>query len=155
MKLIKPAGLVLLLALVLIQFVPVNRSNPPVTREIAPNPDVHALIKRACYDCHSNQTQWPWYSYLAPASWLVTHDVEEGRKHVNFTEWDRYDEKKRRRKLEEIAEEVEEGAMPLKKYLLLHPEARLSDAERLLLVNWVRRMAAGGPDGPISTADEP
>lgn len=134
-------GLVLALA-VAIQLIPVERSNPPVTERLAAPPPVEDLLRRACMDCHSNETVWPWYARVAPASWLVARDVREGREHLNLSTWDRYDARKRAELLEEMAEEVEEGKMPLKIYLPLHPEARLTASERALLVRWAR--AGGG-----------
>ncbi len=117
---------------VLIQAVPYGRehSNPPVAKEPAwDSPRTRELVVRACFDCHSNETRWPWYSHVAPFSWLVTHDVTEGREKLNFSEFDR-----RQRKAREAAEEVREGEMPLWTYLLAHSEARLSDAEKADLI---------------------
>lgn len=129
-------------ALLAIQLVPVDRSNPPAGGEIAAPPDVKALLERACYDCHSGQTEWPWYSRIAPVSWLVAHDVEEGREHLDFEHWDALEPKRAAHKLEELAEEVEEGEMPLWFYVPLHPEADLSDAERERLVSWANETRA-------------
>jgi hypothetical protein len=100
--------------------------NPPVTSEPAwSSPAVQTLAERACYDCHSNQTQWPWYSYAAPISWLVAYDVAEGRARLNFSEWDRYKQMANR-----IPRAVSRGSMPPALYLPLHPAANLTDAER-------------------------
>jgi len=110
-----------------IQLVPYGRdhSNPPVGRAPAwDSRETRDTFFRSCGDCHSNQTVWPWYSQVAPISWLVTHDVEEGREHFNVSDWDRP-----RQDGDEAAEVVREGEMPLWFYLPLHPEARLSDAE--------------------------
>ena len=124
------------------QLVPVDRTNPAVESEVpAPGP-VREILRRSCYDCHSHETRWPWYSRVAPVSWLVRHDVNHAQEHLNFSTWNRYDAEKRKEHLEEIAEEVEEGAMPLWYYLPLHPEARLSDADRRTLVEWTQ--ASGG-----------
>jgi hypothetical protein len=133
-------------ALLLIQFVPVNRENPPVESEVPAPPQVRQILERSCYDCHSHQTRWPWYGYVAPLSWLVAHDVSEAREHLNFSTWDRYDAKKRRKNLEELWEEVEEGEMPLWYYLPLHPEARLGEAELAQLRSWAVRQAGARPD---------
>jgi len=121
---------------VVIQFIPVDRSNPPVTGDLNPPEKISTILQASCYDCHSNETKWPWYSYVVPVSFLVTGDVTKGRKHLNFSEWDKYDEKKRAKILEEIIEEVEEGNMPLTKYLLLHPEADLDQAKIAQLKEW-------------------
>src|SRR5690348_15928690 len=117
-----------LIAAVLIQFIPFgrNHTNPPVTREPAWNsPDTRALIRRACFDCHSNETVWPWYSRVAPVSWLVQNDVDGGRSHLNFSEWDHT-----QRHATDVAAQVKQGDMPLWFYLPLHSAARLTGAEK-------------------------
>lgn len=134
----------LAVAFVLIQLVPVDRSNPPLAQEVPASPAVLDVIRRACYDCHSNATRWPWYSYVAPASWLVVHHVDEGRHEVNFTDWAQYPPDKAAKKIYEVGEEVEEGAMPMPGYLLLHGEARLSDADKKLLVDWSKEAGRKG-----------
>jgi hypothetical protein len=116
---------------VLLQFVPYGRAhtNPPVTGEPAwASPQTRELTVRACYDCHSNETKWPWYSHVAPASWLVQKHVDDGRAKVNFSQWNRSQEGA------ESSEAVQEGEMPLRSYLIAHPEARLSSAEFEALV---------------------
>ncbi len=123
----------LLLAAVLIQFIPYGRShlNPQGNKEPSWNsPDTRELIRRACFDCHSNQTVWPWYSNIAPVSWLVQNDVNGGRSHLNFTEWDRP-----QRHAKDVAAEVKQGDMPLWFYLPMHPVARLTDAEKQALID--------------------
>ena len=124
------------LVLLGIQFVPVNRSNPPVEEEITVSPEVKAILKRACFDCHSHETIWPSYSRVAPVSWLLAWDVGEGREELNFSTWNRYSQKTRGKKTKEIWEEVEEGDMPPWFYLPLHPEARLSASDRAALKAW-------------------
>jgi cytochrome c551/c552 len=122
----------IVLGFALIQLVPFGHShtNPPVVKEPAwDSPPTASLIHRACFDCHSNQTVWPWYSHVAPVSWLVQRDVNEGREHLNFTEWD-----KPQRHAEHVAEEVKEGDMPPWFYLPMHPAARLTDAEKQELI---------------------
>ena len=129
------------------QLVPVERTNPPVDAEIVVEPEVGGLLRRACWDCHSHDTRWPWYAWVAPVSWLVAHDVNHAREELDFSRFESYAPKKQRKKLEEAAEEVDEGHMPLWYYVLLHPEARLSDAERDLLLSWTeaeRERRAGG-----------
>jgi len=132
--------LVVALALVAIQFVPVERTNPPARGETpsAP-PEVASVLRKACFDCHSNETRWPWYSRVAPVSWLVADDVREGRKHLNFSEWSLLDRSSREGALREIHEMVEEGEMPLAIYRLAHPEARLTDEEKAALLRWAER----------------
>ncbi|MGB8361494.1 MAG: heme-binding domain-containing protein [Acidimicrobiia bacterium] len=112
--------------LVLIQLVPYGRDhqNPAVVAEPSwDSPQTRDLAVRACFDCHSNETTWPWYSNIAPLSWLIQRDVDEGREHVNFSEWNR------RQRSGESAETVREGEMPPPYYTVTHPNARLSDSE--------------------------
>ncbi|MGH9263079.1 MAG: heme-binding domain-containing protein [Acidimicrobiales bacterium] len=135
---------------VLVQFVPYGRDhdNPPVTRD-APwiRAEGRRLAVAACYDCHSNETRWPWYSNVAPASWLVQNDVDEGRDELNFSEWDRDQD------ADDLVESVTDGSMPPRAYLLAHPSARLSDAEKEELLAALDALAAGegssgsGPGG--------
>jgi mono/diheme cytochrome c family protein len=123
------AGFVLVLLFgVAIQLVPYGRDhpNPPVRREPAWNTaQTRALFVRACADCHSNQTVWPWYSNIAPMSWLVTRDVLEGRDKFNISDWDGADNEG-----DEAAETVRDGGMPPFQYLMAHPSARLSPQEQ-------------------------
>ncbi|GAB4471959.1 MAG: hypothetical protein Kow00124_09440 [Anaerolineae bacterium] len=128
---------ILVVGFAAIQLVPVSRTNPPVTSE--PNwdsPETRALAQRACFDCHSNETQWPWYAYVAPVSWLVSHDTIEGRQRLNFSEWDSM--RGEARETHEIIEVILEGEMPPSNYVRMHPEANLTDAERSQLVEGLR-----------------
>jgi hypothetical protein len=127
-----------LAALVVAQLVPVERSNPAVQSDVDAPADVEAVLRRSCYDCHSNETRWPWYSRVAPVSWLVAHDVDEGRGHLNFSEWPVADFEARELELHDIEDELVRGEMPLKIYLVMHRDARLSEQERGALVQWAR-----------------
>lgn len=122
-----------LVALVIAQAFRIDQANPPVQQDVAAPPEVEGLLRRACYDCHSNETVWPWYSHVAPVSWLLARDVREGRRELNFSTWNAYDAKKKTKKLKETAEEVAEGEMPPWFYAAVHRHAALSvaDAERL------------------------
>jgi mono/diheme cytochrome c family protein len=126
-------GLATLLGgLLAIQLVPYGRdhANPPVVAQPSwDSSQTRELVVRACYDCHSNETVWPWYSNVAPLSWLVQRDVDEGREHLNYSEWNRPQEG------EESAETVREGSMPPSSYLLTHPDARLTDTELAALAD--------------------
>lgn len=102
--------------------------------------DVANLLKTACYDCHSNETKYPWYSQVAPVSWLVGKDTREGREELNFSTWQEYDMMEKLKKLDDLVIEVKEGEMPMKIYTLIHSEARLSDAQRQQLVEWAETM---------------
>jgi hypothetical protein len=96
---------------------------------------VAAVLQAACYDCHSYETTWPWYSHIAPASWLVVGDVNEGRRHVNFSDWPA-DPESVAKKLDRINEVLGYREMPPLKYTMMHPKARLSEADRKLLMDW-------------------
>ncbi len=128
-------GALILFALLSVIF-QVEHTNPPVTGEIEAPEEIMAILRRSCYDCHSNETVWPWYSYVAPASWLVAKDVREGREELNFSEWVSYNTKQQNHKRKECGEEVEEGEMPLWFYLPLHPEAKLQPKDIELLISW-------------------
>jgi Haem-binding domain len=130
----------------LIQLVPYGRdhTNPTVMQEPQwDNPQTRAFAKRACFDCHSNETVWPWYSNIAPVSWLIYRDVSEGREHFNFSEWDMHPSlpegegagEEHQHGPEVIKEVLESGEMPPKQYLILHPEARLSNEELQVLID--------------------
>jgi hypothetical protein len=134
-KILIAAG-ALIVVLVAIQLVPVDRSNPPVVADFDGPPAVAKVLRASCYDCHSHETSWPWYSRVAPVSWLVAHDVEEARGRVNFSLWGSYDRKRRERLAEEIWEEVEKGEMPLPAYLLAHPDARPGEAAKATIRDW-------------------
>jgi hypothetical protein len=126
-----------------IQFVPYGRdhTNPPVTRaaEFRPGAGLD-LARAACFDCHSNETVWPWYTNVAPASWLSQRDVDEGRAALNFSEWDRP-----QAKVDEVAESIREGSMPPVSYTLIHPDARLSEEDRATLLAAMRQMLRTSP----------
>lgn len=126
-----------LVGLIAIQLVPVERTNPPVISE--PNwdsPETRALAQRACFDCHSNETAWPWYSQVAPVSWLVADHVIEGRDKFNMSEWPSGEG-------DEAAETVAEGEMPLFGYVLMHPEAKLTPAETEQLIAGLKATFGG------------
>jgi cytochrome c553 len=101
-----------------------------------PPQNIEKLLRAACYDCHSTETVWPWYSYVNPIGWQIGGHVRNGRKKLNFSTWADYDEKKKDHKLEECSEEVGEGKMPLKSYTYGHSEAKLSDTDRKALADW-------------------
>jgi len=98
--------------------------------------NIKAILQRSCYNCHSNLTHWPWYSQIAPISWIISHDVQQGREHLNFSNWDSLTPKEQAHQIEEIWEEIEKGSMPLPKYLFLHRAAELSAADKEAVKNW-------------------
>jgi hypothetical protein len=126
-------------ALLLAQFVRVDRPNPPVLSDLSATSEVKADFDHACYDCHSNQTRWPWYSAVAPVSWWVGYEVGEGRRRLNFSEWGDYasDPGTRDQKLDEIARLVASDAMPPWYYRAMHPGARLTTPERAVIMRWI------------------
>ncbi len=126
------------LLLLAIQLVPVERSNPPVKSALAAPAAVGEILVVSCYDCHSHETRWPWYSRLAPMSWWIASHVKAGRGHLNFSEWPTFDFDSQDLIFQEIEEQLEAGEMPLKSYLRGHPEARLSDEQREILLRWAR-----------------
>ena len=130
-----------------------ERTNPPVNPAQAVQagavvpPDIDAILRRSCYDCHSNETRWPWYSGVAPMAFGVVEHVTEGRSEMNFSQWGTYPAKKRTELVEKMCEEVREGKMPLKQYLWLHRDATLSEADWKSVCDWsadeADRLAAG------------
>ena len=130
-RLLRLVVIVLAVAFVALQFVPYGRdhTNPPVALDAPwPNAESERVARAACYDCHSNETHWPWYSNVAPMSWLVYEDVKAGRDVLNFSEFDR-----RQDEVDDIEDVIEDGEMPPSNYTMLHPDAKLSDAEKRAL----------------------
>jgi hypothetical protein len=147
-KLIRLVLLALIVFLVVAQFVPVERTNPPfdpsetLQATLQPPSHVSAILERSCRDCHSNETRWPWYSRVAPISWLLAGDVSEGRNHMNLSEWGRLSSRRAGNYLEEICEEVTSGSMPQGKYVLLHPDAKLSQQDVDAICGWTETARA-------------
>ncbi|HXV78011.1 MAG TPA: heme-binding domain-containing protein [Candidatus Polarisedimenticolaceae bacterium] len=138
-KILYWVGGVAVAAFVAIQFVPVDRANPPVEADLVAPDDVRQVLRVACYDCHSFETRWPWYSHIAPVSWLVARDVRSARAELVFSEWERMSAREQAELREEIWEEVEEGEMPLKAYRLMHAEARLGPDQLETLRRWAHQ----------------
>lgn len=138
----KPILLAAMLVLIVAQFIPVSKTNPSVdaARTIHATmtlpAEVSRVFERACQDCHSNQTVWPWYSHVAPASWLLANHVKEGRRELNFSEWGQYQARRRDRKLKEICDQVQRGKMPQASYTFLHPQAKLGDQDKQAICAW-------------------
>jgi hypothetical protein len=149
------AAIVLAAGLVAIQFIPVDRTNPPVSGEIPASVAVNSILRRACYDCHSNETVWPWYSRVAPISFLVARDVHQGRRHVNFSTWQQYPPAKQAKTVKEIGEQVAKGEMPMAIYLPLHQHARLSDRDKAVIAAWVKETAEASLLLPSAAAPAP
>jgi hypothetical protein len=132
------------------QFHQPDRTNPPAdpALDLAQNTpvpkEVQAILRQACYDCHSHETVWPWYSRISPVSWMIAKDVTSGRRHLNFSLWGRYPQQRRERALEEIREQVSSGSMPLPKYAMMHAEARLDSAARKMIIGWAMEHGGSG-----------
>ena len=135
-RLVKLAAVAFCVALIAIQFVPVNRTNPPAQGDLRASAEVVSVLRRACYDCHSNESVWPWYSRLAPVSWVIARDVNEGRAVLNFSTWNQLSAEQQAKAIKESWEEVAEGKMPTWYYVVLHPEARLSANDQSVLRTW-------------------
>lgn len=147
-KFLKWAAVALVVLFVVAQAVRPAMTNPPVdaSKTLRANaqitPEAEAVLERSCRDCHSNETVWPWYSQVAPVSWLLTRDVNEGRHDLNFSEWGTYSQRKVANRLKGICEQVERGDMPLWFYLPLHPTAKLTDADKKTLCDWTKQELA-------------
>jgi hypothetical protein len=150
-RILKWSAVGLCVGFIVIQFVPVNRTNPHVESDLRAPAEVLSVLRRACYDCHSNETVWPWYSRIAPVSWAIARDVNEGRATLNFSTWDRLSTKKQAEAMQERWKEVAEGEMPTWFYLALHPEARLSPADQSVLRAW---SASAGRDQETEGHDD-
>jgi hypothetical protein len=143
---LKTILLILVGLLLVAQFIPIDRSVP----EVDPNADflksveapttIANLIEGACYDCHSYESEYPWYAKIAPLSFWIQGHINGGRQHLNFSDWTSYPAKKAAHKLEECYEEVQERHMPMKSFTWLHPEAKLSDEQVSALAQWFQQL---------------
>lgn len=142
---IKKIALVLLGALIVIQFFRPQRNesemlSTDITQGAEVPVDVQAILKNKCYDCHSNNTNYPWYYYVQPVAWWMADHIEHGKSHLNFSEFLSYDAEDADHALEEIGEVVEEDEMPIDSYLIMHPDARLTSEEKEALLRWVEQL---------------
>ncbi len=145
MKLAKKIGIALLVILIAMQFYRPEKNVSEweyVTAfelETQPSDEVKVLLATTCYDCHSDNTNYPWYNAIAPISYWLDHHIEEGKEHLDFSDWENYSARKKDHKLEELIEEVEEGEMPLKEYTWTHAEARLGPEQKKALMDWAKK----------------
>jgi hypothetical protein len=154
-KALKIVLIVLVIAFVIAQFFRPSRVNPPIVEgepieaTIAVPNEVNAVLTRSCSDCHSHKTSYPWYSNITPVSFFLVDHIEDGRRHLNFSVWNTYEKRKKLKKLEEIREQIDLGAMPLPSYLWLHRDAALSETDAKLLKDWTFRVESDleGPGG--------
>jgi hypothetical protein len=143
------------LGLAAAQLIPVPRNNPQIETEVPVSIELEAVMRRSCFDCHSNETVWPWYSRVAPVSWLLAHDVYEGREHVNYSTWNRLSAEEQAKAIEESWEHVEEGDMAPWYYEMMHERARLSDADLALFRGWAETArAAAARTHPVALTTE-
>jgi hypothetical protein len=160
-RLVKRVAIGAIIILLPIQIIRPSRTNPAtdqkfaMERELQLPPDISATLYRACGDCHSNNTHWPWYSEVAPVSWFVADHVNSGRRHINFSNWVRPGKEPRdsEDRLKAMCREVKSGDMPLSSYLLIHWNSKLSEGDKTQICAWtdqeLRRLSAGppGPEG--------
>ncbi len=139
---VKKIAMGLLVALVIIQFfrparnISSEKSTNDITNKYAVPASVQEILKTSCYDCHSNNTVYPWYANIQPVAWWLADHVNEGKKELNFSEFLTYSPKKAHHKLEEVNEMVKEGEMPLQSYTIIHQNAKLSEPQKLEIANW-------------------
>jgi hypothetical protein len=147
---------VLAAAFAALQCVPVDRSNPAVHGDLVAPPEVKAALRRACFDCHSNETTWPWYSQMAPLSWLMARDVKRGRQRLNFSDWADYasDPETQQRKLDQIVESVRRGDMAPWYYRVLHSGARLDPSQGEVILRWGNQAAHIGTPLRAATGED-
>lgn len=142
MKVLKTVVYWFLVVIAIIQFIPVDRTNKPVDRkqnftDLYKTPEnVKTLLKNACYDCHSNETVYPDYAYFAPISWSIKHHINEGREHLNFSEFGTFNKDLKKNMLESSAADLKQNRMPLPGYMVYHKNARLSVEEKILLAEY-------------------
>lgn len=135
---------ILLIVFVVMQFKRIDKTNPPVEPTVdfmsveSPPQDVQNLISNACYDCHSNETVYPWYTNVAPLSWWIKGHIDHGRENLNFSEWGLLSDREKNHQLEECEDMIKKEWMPLGSYARMHQKARLSKNDRELLLNWIQ-----------------
>jgi len=145
MKIVKKIALALLVILIAMQFYRPEKNiaeeghDLVFITETQPQQEVKTLLKQTCYDCHSNSTVYPWYNNIAPVSYWLADHVDDGKKHLNFSDWESYSAKKKDHKLEEVIEMVEELEMPLNEYTWTHEEARLTEEQRQEVIAWAKK----------------
>ncbi|MCB2208887.1 MAG: heme-binding domain-containing protein [Bacteroidetes bacterium] len=147
MKILKLLILILIISVVIIQFIPNDKPEVVLANEndlIYNNQlpeNISVMLKESCYDCHSNETVYPWYSHVAPVSWLVVKDIRDGRKELNFSFWESQSKMDKAKHLDNIIDEVLDENMPMPIYTIMHANAKLTKEERQLLADWAERHA--------------
>jgi hypothetical protein len=141
----KKTGIIVFILILGTSFIPVDRSNPDTQFDSSIPDTVKSIFKESCYDCHSNQTDWPFYAYISPISFWIADHVKDARSHLNFSLWGIYDKKSRATKAKEIIEEIEKGEMPLKSYLWIHRSAKLTERKKQIMKNYLNQFASEYP----------
>ena len=149
MKILKTVGLILLIAFVAIQFIPIERNQSEGVSEIdfllvnnTPE-NIGKLLQVSCYDCHSNNTQYPWYNKIQPAAWFLEDHIKQGKSDLNFSEWESLSRRRKNSKLKSIISQIEDDEMPLKSYTLAHRDAVLSPSEKALVIEYMKQLRDG------------
>ena len=146
MKIVKIIALILVVGFVGIQFVPtdLNQSDTvPKTDFLLVNntqENISALLQESCYDCHSNNTEYPWYNKVQPVAWFLEDHINEGKEELNFNEWDAYSNRRKNSKLKSIISQVKDDEMPLASYTLIHKDAKLSNSEKTLIIDYMKNL---------------
>lgn len=146
MSLLKKIGFITLVVFVGIQLIPTKRnqndevSENDLTKNFDVPENIQNSLKKSCYDCHSNNTNYPWYNKVQPISWMLENHINEGKSVLNFNEFGTYSKRKQKNKLRSIRNQIEDGEMPLYSYTLMHSNAKLSENEKTEIFNWVDKM---------------
>ncbi len=147
-KIIKTMVIILVAAFIVLQFFRIDKTNPPVVQAetieastVVPG-DISLILGRSCNDCHTNQTQYPWYANIQPPGWFLKNHIDDGRRKLNFSIWNTYSPAKRSKKLDEICEQIESKEMPIPSYLWIHRDATLSDSDGKALCEWAKQEKA-------------
>jgi hypothetical protein len=145
MKIVKKVALALLVIFVALQFYRPEKNQAQGNHtalfitQTNPSPEVKLILQESCYDCHSNNTEYPWYNNVAPFSYWLSNHIKDGKKHLNFSNWGNYDDKKKDHKLEEVVEMIEAGEMPLNEYTWTHETAKLTEEQQNAVIAWANK----------------
>jgi hypothetical protein len=132
-----------LLVLLGIQFIPIKKTNPIITQDIQAPAEVKSILRTSCYNCHSNETKWPWYSNFAPVSWMIINDVSDARNKMNFSNWNKISFEKQEELKKDIWDEVRQEDMPPTLYTYVHPESKLDLLQKNIIKKWITGTGIG------------
>ena len=135
--------IIVLLALLGIQFIPIKKTNPIITQDIQAPMEVKSILRNSCYNCHSNETKWPWYSNFAPVSWMIINDVDDARNKMNFSTWNKISFEKKEELKKDIWDEIRQEDMPLTLYTYVHPESKLDLLQKNIIKKWITGTGIG------------